>query len=178
VTLAEAYQGATRTFELAEQDGDTSRIEVKIPAGLDEGSRIRVAGRGMQGTSERGDLYLYVRIVPDARFTREGTTLRTKVDVPLAIAMLGGEAPVETPDGRRLALRIPAETANGRTFRLRNKGMSQVGQPESRGDLYAEVNIVLPTHLDDKQRQLFEAFARSIGYDGKATTAEKGGKHA
>jgi len=178
VTLAEAYQGATRTFELTEPDGNTRRLEVKIPAGVDEGSRIRVAGQGVQGATRRGDLYLHIHVMPDARFTRDGTTLHTHVDVPLATAILGGEAPVETPDGRRLALRIPADTANGRSFRLRNKGMPQVGQLDKRGDLYAEVNIVLPTHLDNKQRQLFEAFARSIGYDGKATMAETGGSHA
>ncbi len=174
ITLTEAYQGATRTFELAEADGSTRQLEVKIPAGVDEGSRIRVAGQGIQGTAGRGDLYLRVSIVPDPRFTREGTTLRTHVDVPLATAMIGGEAPVETPDGRRLALRIPVETANGRTFRLRNKGMPHVGQPDNRGDLYAEVRVVLPTGLNDEQRQLFEVFAHSIGHDDKVT----GGSHA
>jgi len=118
VTLAEAYQGATRIFELAESDDNTRRLEVKIPAGVDEGSRIRVAGQGIQGTAGRGDLYLRVHIVPDPRFTREGTTLRTHVEVPLTTAILGGGTQVATPDARRLLLRIPAETANGRSFRL------------------------------------------------------------
>ncbi len=164
VTLAEAYSGATRVFELTDADGSTKRIEVKIPAGVDEGSRIRIAGQGAPGTAGRGNLYLVVHIVPDARFTREGTTLRTTVDVPLAVAMLGGQAHVTTPDGRRLALRIPPETANGKSFRLRGQGMPQLGQPDQRGDLYAEVSVALPTHLNDEQRRLFEAFARSIGY--------------
>jgi len=166
VTLAEAYAGATRVFELADADSSTKRIEVKIPAGVDEGSRIRIAGQGAQGTAGRGNLYLIVHIVPDARFTREGTTLHTTVDVPLAIAMLGGEAHVTTPDGRKLALRIPPETTNGKSFRLRGQGMPHLGQPDKRGDLYAEVSVVLPTHLNDEQRRLFEAFARSIGYVG------------
>ena len=178
VTLAEAYQGATRTFELQDAGGDTRRLEVKIPAGVDEGSRIRVAGQGVQGTAGRGDLYLRVHILPDARFTRDGTTLRTHVDVPLATAMLGGEAPVETPDGRHLMLRIPAGTANGRSFRLRNKGMPQVGHPDTHGDLYAEVAVVLPTHLNDEQQRLFEAFAHSIGYEDQARTAGTGDNHA
>src|SRR6202030_3277994 len=91
VTLAEAYQGVTRTLELTEQDGSSHRLEVKIPAGVDEGSRIRIAGQGLQGTAGRGDLYLRVHVLPDPRFTREGTTLRTRVDVPLATAVLGGE---------------------------------------------------------------------------------------
>ena len=166
VTLAEAYSGASRVFELSDVDGSTKRIEVKIPAGVDEGSRIRIAGQGGQGTAGRGNLYLVVHIVPDERFTREGTTLRTTIDVPLAVAMLGGEAQVTTPDGRKLALRIPPETANGKSFRLRGQGMPQLGQPDKRGDLFAEVSVVLPRHLTDEQRRLFEAFARSIGYNG------------
>jgi len=63
-------------------------------------------------------------------------------------------------------LRIPPETANGKSFRLRSQGMPQLGQPDKRGDLYAEVTVILPTHLNDEQRRLFEAFARSIGYTG------------
>ncbi len=165
VTLAEAYQGVTRTFELTEPDGSTRRLEVKIPAGMNEGGRIRIAGQGLQGSAERGDLYLRVYIIPDPNFTREGTTIRTSVDVPLATAMLGGDAPVVTPDGRRLALHIPEGTANGRSFRLRGQGMPHVGQPAKKGDLYAVVNIVLPTHLNSEQRRLFEDFARSIGYN-------------
>jgi curved DNA-binding protein len=163
VTLAEAYQGVTRVFELTDPDGSTKRLEVKIPAGVEEGSRIRIAGQGVQGTAGRGDLYLRIHILPDSRYTREGTTLRTHVDVPLATAILGGEARVTTPDGRGLMLRIPPETANGKSFRLSGQGMPQLGQPDKRGDLYAEVSVVLPTHLNDEQRKLFEDFARSIG---------------
>ncbi len=168
VSLAEAYQGATRTFTLTERDGTTRRLEVKIPAGVDEGARIRIAGQGAQGTTGRGDLFLIVHITPDPRFSRDGSTLRTTVDVPLAVAMLGGEVAVPTPDGRRLMLRIPPETANGKAFRLRGQGMPlQTGQTDKRGDLYATVSVVLPAGLTPEQRQLFEAFARSIGYSGK-----------
>lgn len=163
VTLAEAYTGVTRVFELSDMDGSSKRIEVKIPAGVDEGSRIRIAGQGGQGTAGRGDLYLRVHILPDARFIREGQTLRAKIDVPLTTAMLGGEVRVVTPDGRGLMLRIPQETPNGKSFRLRGQGMPQLGQQDKRGDLYAEISVVLPTHLNDEQRRLFEAFARSVG---------------
>jgi DnaJ-class molecular chaperone len=177
VTLAEAYKGMTRVFELTEQDGTTRRLEVKIPAGVDEGSRVRIAGQGIQGTAGRGDLYLIVHVLPDPQFTREGTTLRTKVEVPLAVAILGGEVQVPTPDGRRLALRIPAGTNNGKVFRLRGQGMPRLGHPEERGDLYAEVSVTLPTHLNAEQRQLFQAFARSIGYADAGATAGTGGSH-
>ncbi len=166
VSLSEAYKGTSRFFELTEPDGTTRRLEVKIPAGVDEGSRIRIAGQGVQGTAGRGDLYLHVHMVPNSAFTREGDNLRTRVEVPLATALLGGEIHVPTPDGRRLMLRIPPETSNGRAFRLRGQGMPHLGKPEQHGDLFAEVTVVLPTHLTDEQRRLFESFARSIGYNG------------
>lgn len=166
VTLADAYQGATRILELTQSDGNTRRVEVKIPAGIDEGNRIRMAGLGSSG---QGDLYLRVHIVPDPRFTREGTTLRTRVDVPLTTAVLGGDVEVPTPDGRRLLLHIPPGTPNGRAFRLQGQGMSAVGRPDGRGDLYAEVNVVIPTHLNTEQQRLFEDFARSMGSAGHTT---------
>lgn len=178
VTLAEAYQGATRTIQLTEPDGTARRLEVTIPAGVDEGSRIRLAGQGSPGRAGRGDLYVRVRLIPDPRFRREGAALRTSVDVPLAVALLGGEAQVPTPDGRHLLLRIPSPTQNGKTFRLRGQGMPQrIGRIDPRGDLIAEVQVVLPTHLNDEQRRLFEEFAHSIGYTGPTTPAGTGGRH-
>lgn len=158
VTLAESYRGATRVLELSEPDGQTRRLEVKIPAGVQDGARIRIAGQGGGG----GDLYLRVHVVPDPRFTHEGTTLRTRIQVSLVTAMLGGEAHVPTPDGRRLLLRIPAGSNDGKTFRLRDQGMPEQGKPEHRGDLYAEMHVDLPTHLNAEQRRLFEAFAHSV----------------
>ncbi len=162
VTLAEAYRGGTRVLELSEPGGGTRRLEVKIPAGVNDGARIRIAGQGIQGVSGRGDLYLRVHVLPDTQFTREGTTLHTRVNVPLTAAMLGGEVLVPTPDGRRLALRIPAGTANGKSFRLRGQGMPALGQAEKRGDLYADVNVILPAQLNAEQRRLFEAFAQAL----------------
>jgi curved DNA-binding protein len=179
VTLAEAYQGAKRSIELSAPDGTMRRLEVTIPAGVDEGSRIRLAGQGGAGQAGKGDLYMRVHLLPDARFTREGTDLRTTIEAPLAVAMLGGEVHVPTPDGRNLLLRIPSPTQNGRTFRLRGQGMPRrIGQTDERGDLYAEVKVALPSQLDAEQRRLFEAFARSVGYTGPATPAGTGGRHA
>ena len=177
VTLAEAYRGGTRVLELTELNGGVRRLEVKIPAGVNDGARIRIAGQGVSGAAGRGDLYLRVHVLPDAQFAREGTTLRTHIDVALTSAMLGGEALVPTPDGRRLALRIPEGTANGKSFRLRGQGMPVVGQAETRGDLYAEVNIVLPAHLNAEQRSLFEAFARSIDGSSAETSRREEGVH-
>ncbi|HVU66913.1 MAG TPA: J domain-containing protein, partial [Ktedonobacteraceae bacterium] len=177
IPLAEAYRGGTRVLELSEPDGTSRRLEVKIPAGVNDGARIRIAGQGFQGPAGRGDLYLRVHVLPDTHFAREGTTLRTRVDVPLTTAMLGGEIMVPTPDGRRLALRVPAGTANGRAFRLRGQGMPAVGKPEQRGDLYADVNVTLPTHLNDEQRRLFAAFARSLEESSQQTGRREEGVH-
>ncbi|GHO76506.1 molecular chaperone DnaJ [Ktedonobacter sp. SOSP1-85] len=173
VTLPEAYKGATRVLELATTDGGTRRLEVKIPPGVDEGSRIRIAGQGQEGPAGRGDLYLRVHMAPDPRFTREGTTLHTRVEVPLAEAVLGGEIQVPTPDGRRLLLRIPPGTEEGTALRLRGQGMPVMGEPDKRGDLYADVHVVMPKHLSPEQRHLFEAFARSVGYVPQASPVEE-----
>lgn len=171
VTLPEAYQGATRVLGLTEPDGQTRRLEVKIPAGVHDGARIRIAGQGLQGAAGRGDLYLRVHLMPDPHFTREETTLRTRVEVPLTTAILGGEVPVPLPNGRQLMLRVPAGTAQGQSFRLKGQGMPVVGKSDTRGDLYAEVSVVLPTHLNAEQRGLFEAFARSLERTPHATSA-------
>jgi curved DNA-binding protein len=178
VTLAEASQGTKRALEMIELDGSRRRLEVTIPAGVDEGSRIRLAGQGAAGAAGRGDLYVRVHLRPDPRFTREGADLRTQVEVPLGAAMLGGEVQVPTPAGRGLLLRIPPLTQNGKMFRLRGQGMPRsIGHPDERGDLYVEARVVLPTQLSDEQQRLFEAFARSIGYTGPATPAGTGGRH-
>jgi curved DNA-binding protein len=144
---------------------------------VDEGSRIRIAGQGQEGPAGRGDLYLRVHMAPDPRFTREGTTLHTRVDVPLAEAVLGGEVQVQTPDGRRLLLRIPPGTEEGTALRLRGQGMPVSGEPEKRGDLYADVHVVMPKHLSPEQRHLFEAFARSVGYVPQTSPVEERSSH-
>jgi curved DNA-binding protein len=163
VTLAEAYTGTTRTLELQQPDGQTRRLEVKIPPGVTNGSRIRVAGQGSPGRSggRAGDLYLVTTVLPDPRFERQGDDLRTKVSAPLATLLLGGEVQVPTPGGRRLALKIPAGTQDGKLFRLRGQGMPRLGQPNQRGDLQAEVHARLPEHLSDRQRRLLEEFVRA-----------------
>jgi curved DNA-binding protein len=164
VTLEEAYHGATRVLELQQANGQTRRLEVKIPPGVTEGSRVRVAGQGGAGRAggRAGDLYLVITVRPDARFERRGDDLHTKVVAPLATLILGGEAHVPTPDGRRLALTIPAGTQDGRVFRLRGQGIPHLGQP-GRGDLHAEVHARLPEQVTPHQRELLEEFVRAGG---------------
>jgi DnaJ-class molecular chaperone len=99
-----------------------------------------------------------ISVLPHARFRRDGDDLFTTVDVPLHQAVLGSEVFVPTPRGSRLALKLPAETQNGQRFRLAGQGMPRLGQ-DSRGDLYAEVKVVLPTDLSDRERALFAELA-------------------
>lgn len=160
VTLAEAYRGATKAIRLARQGGPDRSLEVTIPAGVIDGSRIRLSGQGGAGTQggRAGDIYLVTTILPDATFTREGDDLRVRVGASLDVFLLGGDVQVPTPDGRKLALRIPEGTPDGRVMRLRGQGMEHLGKPVKRGDLLAEVHVQLPTRLTPRQRELVAKF--------------------
>jgi DnaJ-class molecular chaperone len=163
VSLADAYRGTTMQLEMRAADGKTRRLEVKIPAGVRTGSRVRVSGQGApgQGGAPSGDIYLLVTVAPDPRFERRGDDLHTQVRAPLGTLLLGGEARVPTPDGRTLALSIPGGTQDGRVFRLRGQGMPRLGAADVRGDLHAEVHARFPERLSKHQRELIEEFARS-----------------
>ncbi len=131
-------------------------IEVKVPAGVRTGSRIRARGQGGPGQhgGASGDVYLKVEVQSDARFERDGDNLRTTVEVPLYDAVLGGEARIQTMSGT-IALTIPPETQSGKTFRLRGKGMPSLGTPDRFGDLLATVDVKIPTGLSEDERKRF-----------------------
>ena len=147
ITLEEADHGTTRLVNLP----DGRRLEVKIPAGIADGGRVHIAA----GNSAGGEFNLLVTVLPHARFERQGDDLHTTVDVPLLDAVLGGSATVRTLRGQ-IELTLPPETQNGRRFRLAGQGMARLSDPEKRGNLYAVVNVTLPTNLTDEQRRLFE----------------------
>jgi molecular chaperone DnaJ len=180
VTLEEAYSGTSRTINLQVEEpctackgsgriqnlpcsvcrgagvvADIKRLEVKIPAGVATGSRVRISGKGQPGYGggTSGDLYLNITVQPHATLERQGDDLLTSIPVPLAVAVLGGEVQVPTPKGK-LALKIPPETQNGRIFRLAGQGMPHLGKSTS-GDLLARVNVILPTRLTEKEKELF-----------------------
>jgi len=159
LTLEEAFSGATRLIQITPASGAPQTIEAKIPAGVADGQRVRIAGKGGPGINggAPGDLYLVVTVRPHPRFTREGNDLTVPVDVPLYTAVLGGEVLVPTLKGSRLALRIGPETENGQRIRLAGQGMPTTGG--SRGGLYAEVRIVMPKALNDRERELFQELA-------------------
>ena len=164
VTLEEAFGGAQRLVQLQSADGKLRRLEVKIPTGVADGSRIRMAAEGGPGFggAPNGDLFLIVSVLPSSTFERKGDDLYVSVPVPLQVLILGGEAQVPTPKGTRLALRVPPETQNDRVFRLAAQGMPRL-QGGGRGDLYATVRAVLPTALSERERELFQELARQRG---------------
>ncbi len=185
VTLEEAYQGTKRTIALQTEEpcpncngtgkiqslpcsvcrgsrviSNTKRLEIKIPPGGKDGSRVRVPGKGRPSYTggASGDLYLVVSVKPHPMFERRGDDLHVEVVVPLMVAVLGGEVQVPTPKGK-LALKIPPETQNGRAFRLGGQGMPHLGN-SSRGDLLARVRVVLPTKLSPEEKELFNQLSR------------------
>jgi DnaJ-class molecular chaperone len=163
VSHSDAYRGTTVQLSIEGADSRTRRLEVKIPPGVRNGSRVRVKGQGGagQGGGAAGDVYLVVNVAPDPRFERRGDDLHTEVRAPLRAMLLGGEARVPTPDGRLLALSIPAGTPDGRVFRLRGQGMPHLGKPNDRGDLHAAVHVELPQRLSRRQRELMDDFERA-----------------
>jgi DnaJ-class molecular chaperone len=161
LTLEEAHRGVTRTLAVAGQ-GSTRRVEVKVPAGVREGQRVRLAGEGGPAAEPgaRADLYLRVRIAPHPVFEPKGDDLHTMVKVPLTTAVLGGEAEVATLDGPR-GIKVPAGTPVGRAFRLRGEGLHR-REGSGRGDLFATLSVDLPGELSRKERELFEEL-RGLG---------------
>jgi len=180
VTLEEAYHGTARVLQMQGEEpcgtcGGSGRLvgavchvcqgagiivrprrlEVKIPPGVSDGSRVRVAGEGRPGRGgARGDLYLVISIRPHGRFQRKGDDLHTEVEVPLLDAILGGEVAVPTLKGKAL-LKIPSPTQNGRVFRLAGLGMPKLGGG-GHGDLFVRVKVLLPTEFSPEERELFE----------------------
>jgi DnaJ-class molecular chaperone len=146
ISLEEAYSGATRTIEIADETGASRRVELKIPSGIHEGARVRAAGQGAKGSggASSGDLYIRVHIRPHPAFTRQGDKLLVTVQVPLEVAIAGGTVPVPTPKGTTVQLTIAPGTQNGAKLRLRGLGMPYL-RGEGAGDLIAHVEVKLPT---------------------------------
>jgi curved DNA-binding protein len=159
LSLEDAFHGTTRRLAI-KHDGHARTVDVRIPPGVGDGSRVRIAGEGEVGAggAKSGDLFLRIRLAPHAKFERKGKDLYTKVHIPLTTAVLGGEADVPTLAGRTLRLKVPGPTQNGQTFRLKGHGMPVTSGKEG-GDLYATVEVQLPKTLTPEQRKHFEALA-------------------
>lgn len=157
LTLKEAYQGAGRLLEI-----DGHRIQAAIPPGVRTGLRVRLSGQGEPGQNSgpAGDLYLIVNILPNDTFEREGDDLHIDMPVDIFTAIAGGEIHVPTLE-QMLILKIPPRTNAGRSFRLRGKGMPHLGDPKTRGDLFALVRLVLPDPLTDQEVNSIRELAAS-----------------
>jgi curved DNA-binding protein len=159
--LEDTYHGTQRRFSI-QHDGQSRTVDVRIPAGVGDGSRVRVPGEGEQGSggAKAGDLYLRIRQSAHPQFERKGRDLYTRVPIPLTTAVLGGEAEVKTLGGKSLRLRIPPTTQNAQVFRLKGHGMPVTGKPDEHGDLYATVDVQLPKQVTPEQRPHFEALQK------------------
>jgi curved DNA-binding protein len=157
LTLEEAFHGAERLLEM-----DGHRIKAGIPPGVRTGSRVRLASQGEPGQNSgpAGDLYLIAHILPHETFEREGNDLHLDVPVDIFTAVAGGEIRIPSLE-RLLILKIPPRTNAGRSFRLRGKGMPHLGDPKTRGDLFARVRLVLPDPLTDQEVNSIRELASS-----------------
>lgn len=168
LSLEEAVRGGKREITLQDPNtGQRKTLSVRIPEGVRAGQRIRLANQGQPGMNgaPAGDLYLKLEIEPDPRFKIEGTDLHTTVPVSPWEAALGGDAEVQTLDGA-VRVKIPAGSSSGRRIRLRGRGLAQSGG--EKGDLLAEIRIVVPEKLSERERELFEQLAESSSFRARA----------
>jgi curved DNA-binding protein len=168
IALEDAFSGTQVVLEMnTGAQGGSRKLEVKIPAGVKTGSRVRVAGEGMPGAGggAAGDLYLRIKVMPHPIFERRNDDLYCDVQVDLFAALLGGEARVPSLSGP-VALRIPAGTQTGKVFRLTGQGMPRMrtSTQKERGDLYARAKVLLPEKLSDKEQDLVREWARLRGF--------------
>ena len=133
-------------------------LTVRIPAGISDGGKIRVKGRGQPGEAGPGDLYLLVSVVPHPVFSRKGENIHLKLPVSFTEAALGADIPVPTLDGDQVTLRIAAGTANGKTFRIKGRGIKK---GVNAGDLMVTIDVQVPQRIDGKAKKALEDFAEA-----------------
>lgn len=140
-------------------------LSVKIPRGVEDGTRIRLSGEGEAGTrgGTSGDLYIFVSVVAHRMFRREGANVFCRIPMPLSTAALGGQIEVPTIEGKRARLQIPEGTQTGHRFRLRGKGMTELNG-HARGDMFAEIVVETPVNLTKRQKDLLREFEEAGGH--------------
>lgn len=166
ISFMEAIHGTQQNLSI-QRAGKTEKIQVKIPAGVDNGSRVRIAGKGNPGINggKNGDLYLIIQVTPHPEFWREGSDIYIDVPITIYSATLGGSIEVPTISGSA-KMKIPSGTHSGQRFRLPGKGAPILGK-KGTGDQYAVVQIVPPTHLDNQVKTALEGLAQSHPYTPK-----------
>lgn len=137
-------------------------VAITVPAGVDNGSKIRLSGQGDKGPGggAPGDLVITFKVQPDRFFTREGLDLSCEVPINVAQATLGSKIAVRTVEGGKVVLKIPPGTQPGTRFRIKGQGVEKAGH---RGDQYVRVKVTVPEKLDEEQRKQFEEFATAVG---------------
>jgi molecular chaperone DnaJ len=153
----------------------TKTLSVKVPAGVDDGDRIRLSGEGEAGRNggPPGDLYVEIRVNPHKLFTRDAADLACEIPISVAAATLGGEVELPTLNGN-VSLKVPAGTQSGKVFRLRGKGVSTV-RDARQGDLFAKVAVETPVNLNSEQKDLLQRFEESIRSGGEKHSPRAGG---
>ncbi|MGI9508314.1 MAG: molecular chaperone DnaJ [Geminicoccaceae bacterium] len=151
-------------------------LSVKIPKGVEDGTRIRLSGEGEAGMrgGTPGDLYIFVSVAPHRMFQRDGGNIQCRVPIPLTTATLGGQIEVPTIDGARARLQVPEGTQTGHRFRLRGKGMTELNG-NARGDMFAELTVETPVNLSKRQKELLREFEEEGGGSGGGTQPESEG---
>ncbi len=175
VTLDEVLNGSTRTISMQRENPATGEvgsdtIKVRIPPGVHEGQAIRVAGKGEPGIGkgEAGDLYLRVRFAAHPDFRPRGADLYCDLELAPWEGVLGASVTIPTLGGGKVKLKIPADTNNGRQFRIRGQGLPKKGG--ERGDLYAVVSVQLPPSVSSEERELWEKLGKLSRFDPRAAT--------
>ncbi len=155
ITMEEAYNGTSRLVSV-----EGRNLQVKIPPGARNGTKVRVSGKGLRGTSgEPGDLYLNVMVQDNPAFERDGDDIYQNIAVDLYTAVLGGEMQIETVEGGKLTLKINPGTQSGQLIRLSGRGMPRLKDKGANGDMYIRVHVDIPTDLTAKERALFRELA-------------------
>lgn len=152
ITLAEAYSGTTRILNV-----DGEKLRVKTKPGAYTGQELRIKGKGGHGLNggQRGDIYIKIKVLPDARYSVNGNDLTLKTDIDLYTAVLGGNVEIDT-FASRLNVKVPAGSQNGSKLRIRGKGMPVYGKPGLAGDLYVQLNVVIPRNPGPEELNLFK----------------------
>jgi molecular chaperone DnaJ len=151
-------------------------LAVNIPAGVEDGTRIRLSGEGEAAIrgGQPGDLYIFVSVAPHRLFRRDGPNIMCRVPIPMTTAALGGHIEVPTIEGRRLRVAVPAGTQAGKQIRLKSKGMTEL-HGQARGDMFVEIMVETPMNLTKRQQELLREFERAAGTDAKEHQPESEG---
>lgn len=157
VSLEEAYKGGAKNIRL---DGEA--LKLNLPAGVKDGQRLRMKGKGNASpfTGELGDLYLKVKMLPHPRFERKGDDLHTRISIDLYTALLGGDIELETLGGGTIRLPVAEGTQNDALLRLKDKGMPIAGKPGTFGVLYIKLHVELPKKLSAEEKKLVAQLAQ------------------